>query len=137
MTIQEIKELVSKKIAGQGSQVDIGGALAEILNGIVELLPGPTLIHITGDYFANKSKSEAITLLGITPEQFDNLFKGEYFRATIDAYSMKTFVVLVDRDDSFNKPQVCFCYANDADTEMTTHVFLRENTDGTYSFTEL
>lgn len=137
MTIQEIKELVSKKIAGQGSQVDIGGALAEILNGIVDLLPGPTLIHITGDYFANKSKSEAITLLGITPEQFDNLFKGEYFRATIDAYYMKTFVVLVDRDDSFEKPQVCFCYANDADTDMVTRVYLRQNVDGTYSFSGL
>ena len=37
MTLQEIKELVSKKIAGQGSQVDIGGALAEILNGIIDI----------------------------------------------------------------------------------------------------
>lgn len=40
MTPQEIKELVSKKIAGQGSQVDIGGALAEILNGIIDIAAG-------------------------------------------------------------------------------------------------
>lgn len=40
MTKQEIKALVGQKIAGQGSQVDIGGALADILNAIVDLIPG-------------------------------------------------------------------------------------------------
>lgn len=39
MTKQEIKDLVAAKIAGQGSQVDIGGALADILSGIVDAIP--------------------------------------------------------------------------------------------------
>lgn len=37
MTKEEIKALVAERIAGQGDQVDIGGALAEILDEIVDL----------------------------------------------------------------------------------------------------
>lgn len=39
MTKQEIKSLISAKIAGQGNQVDSGGALDEILNAIVDTIP--------------------------------------------------------------------------------------------------
>ncbi len=39
MTTQEIKDLVSAKIAGQGTQVDAGNALAEVLNAIVDAIP--------------------------------------------------------------------------------------------------
>lgn len=39
MTKEEIKALVSAKIAGQGSMVDIGGALPEIINAIVDAIP--------------------------------------------------------------------------------------------------
>lgn len=38
MTKEEIKALVAAKIAGQGTAVDAGGALAPILNAIVDLL---------------------------------------------------------------------------------------------------
>ena len=38
MTTQEIKDLIASKIAGQGSAVDAGSALPEILNGIVDAL---------------------------------------------------------------------------------------------------
>lgn len=38
MTTQEIKELIASKIAGQGSAVDAGSALPEILGGVVDLL---------------------------------------------------------------------------------------------------
>lgn len=37
MTKEEMKTLIAEKISGQGNQVDIGGALAEVLNGIMEL----------------------------------------------------------------------------------------------------
>lgn len=37
MTKQEIKDLIAAKIAGQGNQVDSGGALAEILNAIADM----------------------------------------------------------------------------------------------------
>lgn len=36
MTKDEIKTLIAEKISGQGNQVDIGGVLADILNGIME-----------------------------------------------------------------------------------------------------
>ncbi len=39
MTKEEIKALISAKIAGQGNQVDSGGALDEILNAIVDAIP--------------------------------------------------------------------------------------------------
>lgn len=37
MTAQEIQALINAKIAGQGSAVDVGGALPQILSGILEL----------------------------------------------------------------------------------------------------
>lgn len=39
MTKDEIKALVAAKIAGQGSMVDIGGALSAILDAIVDAIP--------------------------------------------------------------------------------------------------
>ena len=39
MTKDEIKALISAKVAGQGDQVDAGGALADILNGIIDAIP--------------------------------------------------------------------------------------------------
>lgn len=35
----QIKALVAAKIAGQGSQVDVGGGLPTILNEIIDLIP--------------------------------------------------------------------------------------------------
>lgn len=39
MNKEQIKALISAKIAGQGNQVDSGGALDEILNAIVDAIP--------------------------------------------------------------------------------------------------
>lgn len=39
MTKEEIKAFVAAKIAGQGNQVDVGGALAKVLNEIVDAIP--------------------------------------------------------------------------------------------------
>lgn len=38
MTTQEIKDLIASKIAGQGTMVDVGGALPTILKEIVDAL---------------------------------------------------------------------------------------------------
>ena len=39
MTKDEIRALIVNTISGQGSQVDIGGKLAEVLSNIVNLIP--------------------------------------------------------------------------------------------------
>jgi len=44
MTKDEIKALISAKVAGQGDQVDAGGALAQILNGIIDAIPEPVSV---------------------------------------------------------------------------------------------
>lgn len=41
MTKDELLTLIAAKIDGQGSQVDIGGALGDILRGVVDLIPAP------------------------------------------------------------------------------------------------
>lgn len=48
MTTEEIKDLIASKIAGQGNQVDSGGALPTILNEIVDMASqgGATPIEI-------------------------------------------------------------------------------------------
>lgn len=50
MSKEEIKALVAAKIAGQGSAVDAGGALAPIFNAIIDLIPeGYTLPAATAE----------------------------------------------------------------------------------------
>lgn len=39
MAKEELKALITAKIAGQGNQVDVGSALPAILNGIIDLIP--------------------------------------------------------------------------------------------------
>lgn len=56
MTKEEIQALINAKIAGQGSAVDVGGALPAILSGIIDLIPAPAepthtleILNGTGD----------------------------------------------------------------------------------------
>lgn len=39
MTKEEIKALISAKVAGQGNQIDIAGVLPSVLEGIIGLIP--------------------------------------------------------------------------------------------------
>ena len=50
MNAQEIKDLIQSKIAGQGNQVDSGGALAEILDAIIDNMGGEVTINEGGGY---------------------------------------------------------------------------------------
>lgn len=49
MTKEEIKALISAKIAGQGNQVDTGGALDTILNAIVDIIPAGYELPVATD----------------------------------------------------------------------------------------
>lgn len=87
MTTEEIKAIIAEKIAGQGNQVDIGGALAEILNAFAENLaeldereiPTVAVVEISGNFEAYETSTtfnniEAfIDELGITREQLRSL----------------------------------------------------------------
>lgn len=65
MTTTDIKNLIASKIAGQGSAVDAGSALPEILNGIVEALEKiPAIPYVE---YPNGSD----VFIEITKEEFD------------------------------------------------------------------
>ena len=49
MTSEEIKNLIATKIAGQGNQIDSGGALSDILDAIVDMATGAEPLIIGGD----------------------------------------------------------------------------------------
>lgn len=44
MTKEEIRALIAAKIAGQGSMVDIGGALPAILDALLDVMPAESLL---------------------------------------------------------------------------------------------
>ena len=46
MDAQQIKDLIASKIAGQGNQVDSGGALSTILNAIVDAVAAIPVITV-------------------------------------------------------------------------------------------
>jgi hypothetical protein len=85
MTPQEIQALINAKIAGQGSAVDVGGALPQILSEILTLAQSGvnaakllTIPNFTGAKISAETKEGFCELLGITTQQFDGLISGEY-----------------------------------------------------------
>lgn len=75
MTPQEIQALINAKIAGQGSAVDVGGALPQILSGILELAQSGAgsathVLEIVSVSEGSESEADALARLlldGVTP----------------------------------------------------------------------
>lgn len=78
MTTNEIKTLIQNTIAGQGSQVDIGGKLAEILGAIVDSIPSETTrpIVLTG-VPSTGDTLEDLADIGLTPEEIQAASRGK------------------------------------------------------------
>ena len=96
MTTNEIKTLIQNTIAGQGSQVDIGGKLAEILGAIVDAIPANLVVDITDvlteykveisqELFSTITKCVAIDIDGARRFRTDILPDG--MNGTIAAYA--------------------------------------------------
>ena len=97
MTKEEIKALIAEKIAGQGNQVDSGGALADILNGIIDSIPQvlpPTTLDFTlpESTLGNVSAEEMAQGLGITVGELKGLMLGQYV-AVRDSNAGQSFLV--------------------------------------------
>lgn len=62
MTTDEIKRYIQKKIAGQGNQVDMGGALPTILNFLLDGLDGKASLREFNEVadFLDRRKAEKI-----------------------------------------------------------------------------
>lgn len=88
MTIQEIRDLIAKKIAGQGTQVDVGGGLAAILNGILDLI----LAAMRDIPDAGSITDEAQE---ITQDEYEMVFKHPIFSYT--RYEPRLGVVCSDK----------------------------------------
>lgn len=79
MTIQELKDLVRLKIAGQGTMVDAGGALPPVLNGILDTLAATQNVEsvvVTMDGGEGTPSADATFADGVLTLAFHNL-KGE------------------------------------------------------------
>lgn len=76
-TIEEIKEIIARKVAGQGNQIDLGGGVNEALNAICEVLgnvPKTRVLKVLGA-IEHASLSEVLQKLeldGKTPT-FDDM----------------------------------------------------------------
>lgn len=117
MTTEEIKTLIDQKIAGQGSMVDIGGALPTILKEIVDMAGqgggGDTSLVLPEQYEVNTnttitgSYEEIAEECGITAEQVEKLFAGDYLTVGVsvslspaDAIVYAPAITVVNSDDS-------------------------------------
>ena len=94
MTIEELKKVLAKKVNGQGSAVDVGGGVAVILGELIERITPANIIgelKITiSDEVASASdltKAACAEALGITEDELDALFNGEYLQAEINGFN--------------------------------------------------
>ena len=87
MTTQEIKDLIASKIAGQGSAVDAGSALPEILNGIVDAIaaiPEVQTVYLqtkrSFDQLVAQGKMSVTSMasyMGVTSDKLRDLLDGK------------------------------------------------------------
>lgn len=97
MTFQEIRQAIADKIVGQGNQIDIGGVLANILNGLLDLI---------GNAHAVIIQSTANTTAGgyqvpvLTPEDVTHAY---------NAVTSGRGAIIVDKDE------VMHAFVNQAD----------------------
>lgn len=75
MTKQEIIDKINTGIRGQGSMVDIGGVLADVLEGVLEnaATPEPKITIRETQDFTELDAEEAAERLGITVEQLNEI----------------------------------------------------------------
>lgn len=96
MTKNEIKALISAKLAGQGTNIDAASVLPSILDGIIDLIDEPispaeaaaaTTLEITvpDASASDKTAEEMAGLLGITVDQLKDLIAGNYLRFKYDS----------------------------------------------------
>lgn len=80
MNKEQIKDLIASKIAGQGSAVDAGSALPDILNAIIDSIPEekkPLRVLIEDGVAIEGTLQEVADLMEITEENARLLFNGE------------------------------------------------------------
>lgn len=90
MTKEEIKDLITAKIAGQGNQVDIGGALATILNEIVDGMGGELKYFEVKSLpvFDDAAEQTMIDEMGLSFADLDDILNGKYIGISNDGYKL-------------------------------------------------
>lgn len=80
MTKEEMKTLIAEKISGQGNQVDIGGALADVLNELVDAMGGEPVVHqVTIQSAEDVTQDVNIDFAPILGEYISFILDGEEF----------------------------------------------------------
>lgn len=89
MDTNEIKALIDQKIAGQGSMIDIGGALPQILTGIIEAISSfDGIVFDLGEITDRKQ---------LTPEQIQGIDGAAILQCTYQ--NNKRFITRVSNCD--------------------------------------
>lgn len=142
MTKEEILAKVQATIAGQGNEVDLGGALPVILNAIVELIPegpGKILRINTPSEFEIKEVNRATLAdrLGITESDVDLMFSQNCNAVIVKSRSDEMYlqkVYFLSNNDSSSISIVFGAYSTAVGTLDFGGVVMCEKGDGVYSF---
>lgn len=145
MTPQEIQSLINEKIAGQGSAVDVGGALPQILSGILELaktvMDAPKILTIknfNGASIGPLGKGDFALALGISVEELESFMNGGYpFVKFPDAYNEKTLFNVSSKTAVGETYTYAYLidFSNADDPKISANVFIVEESSG-YSIGE-
>lgn len=133
MTKQEIIDKINTGIRGQGSQVDIGGVLGDILEGILDLIPsssGKSYIHMNLlTPFEDKTPEEASEIFNISLASFNKLVSGEISSVIQDSMFNSYLVCVLDDGDSV------FFFKGDSQNWGASYYLFANN--GKWTFSEV
>ena len=104
MTKKEILALIDREIAGQGTNVDGGGALAQVLKGIINNIPESPILeigYVPDEGYQEQTKAQVAEILGITEQDVDDLFNGKYCAAYLKGEPTMFFSIMGSVDQIF------------------------------------
>lgn len=114
MNAQEIRSLIEQKIAGQGTNVDAGGALPAILEALVDAIEQSKPVEILlGESFEAETKAAAAEKLQISVSQLDDLIEGKYLIVR-DKLTSTSYLCLGTAQNTSNAKVRLFAYDSDS-----------------------
>lgn len=132
MTTDELKELIASKIAGQGSAVDAGSALPEILGGVVDLLKNQQDVNASQQTKLSTMESTLEDMHIEVRQTIDSIMGGSSSK-TINASQFSQYFG-VNPLKLFDNPKLMLCTFGSGSRAQTLNVIKRDSSNVVFGY---
>lgn len=132
MTTDELKDLIASKIAGQGSAVDAGSALPEILGGVVDLLKSLQDMNISQQAGLSTMERTLDDMHIDVSQTIDSIMGGSSSK-TINASQFNQYFGVAP-SKLFDNPKLMLCTFGSGSSAQTLNVLSRSSSNVVFGY---